>query len=433
MTETINPEYALIGCVLAGYRQVDELLAVVKPNDFDEPKFETIWRAISSVVTTGEMPEAIRVLQELGPEANRLPGGPTLLADAVAAAPVVASAPFYAELVRDHATRRRISSAAREIAGKAETLEDVAQLVEVARSTIEGATTSHTASDIRLVSDYLPEVYDIAEHGHPEGLDTPWPSVDRIIRGLQPGRLIVIGARPGIGKSIMGTNLAHHVAKAHGRSVFFASLEMPGVEVTQRLVAHHASLMLHKLDSGDMSDLSWEKLQAAHAEIDALPIFVDDSADQSLASMRSFASAIRRRRDDLGLIVVDYLQLMSARDDSRNRAEQVGEMSRGLKKLARELGVTVVAMAQVNRGSTQRQSGKPNMADLRESGSIEADADIVILLHREKNEDNTLSEVVDVLVEKNRAGQVTATSLEVWGHYSRLSEKSYSPPTTPYQ
>ena len=425
MTTTLEAEAAVVGAVLAGYPDVTGLVGIVEAADFESVHLEKIWRAIVSLATEGLQPEPMRVRDRMGRDVMSLPDGPLYLQELMSAAHSVASAPYYAEIVSAAARRRRVQAAALRISQMTQDpgfAEDIEGLAEAARSEMDAATSVRSSRDLRRFGDYLPAVYDVAEKGRPNGLSTPWPGLDRIINGLQPGRLIVIGARPGIGKSIMCVDLARWTAHHHGQGVMFASLEMPGEEVTQRLVANHAGVPIKGLMEGSMSAAGWEKTHDGHVAMAAMPIYIEDSAEQSLASIRSKVAEVRREHGDLGLIVVDYLQLMRTRDASRQRAEQVGELSRGLKILAREANVCVVAAAQVNRGSVSRIGGRPSLSDLRESGSIEADADVVILMHRELYEDSTMSTSAEVIVAKNRSGPVTATTLEVQGHYSRLIE-----------
>ena len=264
---------------------------------------------------------------------------------------------------------------------------------------------------------------DIAERGESPALSTGWPDLDRVITGLAPGRLVVVGSRPGVGKSLMGTNLALEFAHQHKHAVLIASIEMPRTEVVQRLVAAHARVNLTSLSTGRVAEDHWQRIRTHYDEIDALPITIEDGAEQTVTSIRAAAREVARERGDLALIVVDYLQLMRASDSRVNRAEQIGEMSRGLKVLARETGACVVAMAQVNREGTRHGDGRPRMTDLRESGSIEADADQVILLHRPSEE----TPEVEVIVDKNRWGPKGMATLYIQGHYARLASATWTP------
>jgi replicative DNA helicase len=422
-----NPERLLLGAVLAGWRHVTTLTSTVDPVDFDEPKHELIWRAIVDVVEAGESPEPLRVSTRLGRDVRKLPDGALFLTTLASEARKPESAEFYAQEVTKAARRRRLNHLATRIHQMANdpAYDDVDVLTADVRTALEEATTGRTMGRLRTIGDAMPGLIDIAQNGHPNGLSTPWYSIDRLTRGLQAGRLLVVGARPGVGKSVMGANLAHHVALKHQAPVFFASMEMSFVELSQRIVAHHASISLGKLDDGRLNEGDWERLRAHHDAVSGLPIHFDDRGSQNLASIRTHVRNMEKT-GGIGLVVVDYLQQLNARDSSRNRSEQVQEFSRGLKILARDFNVPVVAMAQLNRGSTQRQNGKPTMSDLRESGGIEADADVVLLLHRDADEEADDGRI-QVLIEKNRSGPRGATTLDFWGNYARLAE--YAPHT----
>ena len=419
----LDAETALLGALLSGYPHLDEIQAVVFPTDFQAVHHERIFAAACSVVEAGGRVDPVTVRVALGPEADRLPGGSTYLVDLASGAPAVMSAPAYAKEVKAQSTRRRLISAAVKLNQLATSGLPLSEIVDKAKATVDEAVeTTHVNYGVRI-GDVLPAVLDIAQNGKSKALSTGWGDIDRFIQGLAPGRLIVVGARPGVGKSLMGTNLALHVAHKHQHAVLMCSMEMGREEVTQRIIAAHAKVNLTTLENGTTTPDSWKRIAERTNDVLAMPIQIEDDPNQTITSIRLALRQLKRQRDDVALVVVDYLQLMQARDRKVNRAEQIGEFSRGLKIMAREFNVCVVAMAQVNRESTRRHDGRPTQADLRESGSIEADADIVILLHRPSEDDIS----IEVLVEKNRSGPKGMAMLQIHGHYARLVEVAWSP------
>jgi replicative DNA helicase len=221
----------------------------------------------------------------------------------------------------------------------------------------------------------------------------------------------------------MGTNLALHFAHKHRHAVLLASLEMSEKEVGQRLLAAHASVNLTNLQMGTSDEAAWSRIAKRSQELADLPITVDDSPAQGVTAIRKAARDVQRQRDDLALIVVDYLQLVRPHDTRVNRTEQVAEISRGLKLLARETGACVVAMAQTNREAIKHSDGKPKMSDLRESGAIEADADVVILMHQPDPDTADL----ELIVDKNRHGPKGVCRLALQGYYARLVSVEWHP------
>lgn len=420
----IAAERLVIGAALAG-RKVEPMARVVAPADFYQPRHEAIWAAILRVVEAGnpvDLASTRLALDHGGANVD-----PLYLAELYGEASLTADGTFHAERVVEEARARRLVAAGVAItqAGEARHLTS-AEAQETARAKLDEALASHQRADLVRLGEVLPEVIEIAEGGVSPALSTPWPDVDRLIGGMAPGRLVVVGARPGIGKSVMGTNLAHHMASRHEHAALIVSAEMPRLEVTQRMVAASASVNLTSLTSGRMDERQWEAIRAHYEAIDRLPIFIDDDSSPTVTSIRAKAQDVRRHREDLALIVVDYLQLLGTPEAARgaSRAERLGEVSRGLKVLAREMNACVVAMAQVGREGV-KGGNKPTMADLRESGSIEADADQVILLHRP---DDDVPEV-EVLVDKNRWGSRGLATLQLAGHYARLGSVTWTPPT----
>lgn len=292
---------------------------------------------------------------------------------------------------------------------------------------IDAATEGRAVSEAKTLAQIMPGVLDIAQNGRAKALSTGWPDIDRLIGGLAPGRLVVVGARPGVGKSLMGANLALHFAHHHKHAVLFASLEMDNEEVTQRMLANHARVDLSNLMEGKTTDEEWVRIAPLVDEVNAMPCKVLDEPGQTVTTIRREARKYLRQRPDLALIVVDYLQLMGTRErKGSSRAEALGEVSRGLKILARETGSCVVAMAQVNREAVKHGSDSgPRMSDLRESGSIEADADVVILLHQ--TEEDAQAGDLRVIVDKNRHGRKGVATLRLYGHYARLANATWSP------
>lgn len=400
---TVSPERAILGAILSGWRGDPTDLGITSA-DFTDPNMGTVWETIRQ-----HGPDPITVQRALAdtPLRNRTMLVPELREEAC----VPGSVEYYAGLVARDADLRGLTACGQRIAQLGTLDRDPEELIEEARTLLDKAPRRATAELVSM-SDVMAAAVERTEH--PE-VGVPWPwDVNDLLLPLAPGRLYVVGARPGIGKSLFGQGLAVDFAR-RGHRVAFASLEMSREELGQRMLAQVASVDLGRMLRGQVPEQDWERLSRAASHLNGLPILMDDTPSQTIAHVRRHARDVKRR-GGLGLVVLDYLQIVVPRDRRTPRQEQVAEMSRALKLLARDLEVPVVAMAQVNRGSLQSADKRPNMGHLRESGAIEADADVVILLHQ----DPDLPGQLDVMVEKQRNGPKGVRPLMISGHYSRI-------------
>lgn len=414
-------EMFVLGAVLQSPHLIDDLVDILDGPDFYRPAHEAIWDAAIGVHQRGQRPDVLTVGRALGAEVDRVGGLPFLHSlTTVEICPTPAQAPHHAAEVRDHAIARRLVEAGGRVIQLGESATDVSAAAEECRRVVDEASTHANRADAGVgASDLVTETLDAMEGAVDPGISTGWGDLDDKVNGLRPGQLAIIGARPSVGKSVLAANLTAAACKS-GVGVHFASLEMTRKETMQRLLAAHATVNLSRLVNHQLSESDWSNLAAKSPDVMGWPLWVDDLPGQSLLQLRSRARTTARRRG-LGMIVVDYLQLMSARNRNIPREQQVGELSEGLKGLAKELAVPVIALAQVNRGSAERSDKRPLMSDLRESGRIEADADHVWLLHRQDlvDPESTTGEL-EVIVAKNRNGEAGATiRLAFQGHYSR--------------
>lgn len=404
----MNPEQALLGAILNGYDPAD-LIPIVAGRDFDQPAHEDIWRAVVRAYTAGKTPDPLTIRETLG--ATRLPGGPAYLHELMQACPIAANAPEYARQVTEAAARRRYDAAARRIHQLAEADLPIAELTEQAQRSIDEAAPGETSSTTVSIADIVPEIIDATKR---ETYPSPWPDLNRIITGFEPGRLYVVGARPGVGKSLILSMVASHAAR-RGVGVWLGSLEMSRREVATRVVASMSEIDMRVLEQPQgWNQRVADKLSNTWRELDELPLQVDDAAVQGVASIRATVRA-QQRKHPVGIVCIDYLQLLTAVDASVSRVQQVSEQTRALKVMARELNVAVLLAAQLNREPT-RGSGQPALSDLRESGSIEQDADVVLLAWRPNDE----VPEVKLHVAKQRNGPTGHIELRLRGHVARL-------------
>lgn len=413
-----DAEQSVLGACMSGFNPDDLDL---DPADFYQPTHGDVWAAITRVQAAGNRPDPVSVRLALAD--RKPPIDPVWLFDLTSRAPVIGNAGYYAEQVRTAAGLRALSEAGTKVAALGASLGDLEERREAARQAVDDACRGRIVTSARSMADLLPAALDAAQHGRGTVLPTGWVDLDRTIGGLAPGRLVIVGARPGGGKSLAGTNLALHFAHHHGHAVLIASLEMPTPEVMNRLLAAHASVNLTSLSDSNLDEAAWGRLAQKHDELDRLPIFVQDDPAMTVQTIRRMARDVQRVRDDLAVIVVDYLQLVSPGPGRRNasRAEEVSTIARDLKLLARETGACVVAMAQINREGAKADDG-PRLTDIRDGGA-ENDADVVILLHRPNLDTADLT----VTVAKNRHGPLGISSMQLQGHYARLESVAWSP------
>jgi replicative DNA helicase len=253
------------------------------------------------------------------------------------------------------------------------------------------------------------------------GVPTGFTELDKLTNGLHPGQLIIVAARPAIGKSTLGVDIARAASIKHGLASVIFSLEMSRNEIVMRLLSAEAQVPLHHMRSGTMSDADWGKLASKMGVVSEAPLFIDDSPNMTLMEIRAKCRRLKQRHD-LRLVIVDYLQLMTSGKRVESRQQEVSEFSRSLKLLAKELGVPVIAISQLNRGPEQRVDKKPMLSDLRESGSLEQDADMVVLLHREDayERESPRAGEADFIVAKHRNGPTQTVTVAFQGHYSRF-------------
>lgn len=416
----IDAEKAVLGALISGY---DDEELPLRGVDFSQPVHEVVWDAVRQIRSRGERPDMVKVRAAIANARLPMDAG-VFVAELVEACPVPASAPAYAQLVAEAADRRGLASLADRIRQLAESDRDPADLIEDARALLDKAPrrVRDEGADWDTI---IPTVIDRIEQGSTAGLPTPWPDLNNVLHGLVGGRLYLIAGRPGGGKSVMGQNIATHLAKA-GHGIYVASMEMTSGDYGIRIVADQAGVALDKILEGRdaVNDIEWHKISTAQKTLAGLPLRIQDRSHQTVAEIRSGARDMARKRG-LSVIIIDYLQQIRPTDAKAPRHEQVGEISRSLKTLARELDVPVLAMSQLNRGPLNRADKTPNSGDLRESGALEADADVVLLLHRE----DPMSGEIKVIPDKNRWGAQTAVTLQFWGHYARLasSARNWSP------
>ncbi|MFF7795571.1 replicative DNA helicase [Streptomyces sp. NPDC007991] len=425
----LEAEQCVLGGMLLSADAIADVIAILKAEQFAAPKHETIFRAILGVYTDGNPADPITVTAELTKhgELARIGGAPYLHA-LVQTVPTAANAAYYADIVHEKAVLRGLHRAGTEIAAMATAQEgELADICNAAQTAVYTATeVSHADEEDVPLGDVMEGMLDEIDANQNRkdeitGVPTGLRDLDSLTNGLQPGQLIVIAARPAMGKSTLAVDFARCCSIKHNRTSQIFSLEMGRNELAMRINSAEARVGLHHMRNGTMTDDDWTRLARRMPDIQAAPLYIDDSPNITLNHIRSRARK-RKAKNGLDLIVVDYIQLMESDTRSENRQQEVSKISRNLKLLAKELEVPVIALSQLNRGPEQRTDKKPVISDLRESGAIEQDADMVILLHREDayEKESPRAGEADLIVAKHRNGPTATITAAFQGHYSRF-------------
>lgn len=421
--QDLGAEQAVIGACVQSRAAIEDVAPMLGASDFYKPAHGEIYEAIVTLTMAGQPVDPITLGDELDRRgALRRIGGLPYVHTCMEACPAPMSATYYADIVVQRAKQRRLGAAGTRIVQLALTAVDpgeVDRIVEDARQVVDEVSQACRAVDGEIQLDAsLAELLVELDSPAPPSLPTGLYDLDEVLSGgLYPGQLVVVGARPGVGKSVMGFGWAVHTAK-QGRGALFASLEMSRGDCMRRLMAAEGRIELTRLVKHQLSDDDWRRAGDVTDRASTWPLHIDPRPHQTLTSIRAKARDLTRTDAGLGIVVVDYLQLMSngGRRQAERRDLEIGEWTRGLKLLAKELQVPVVAISQVNRGPDKREDRRPAMSDLRESGSIEADADTVILLHR----DSSAATEIEANVVKQRQGPLRSVKLRWRGHYSRI-------------
>ncbi|MQS06620.1 replicative DNA helicase [Streptomyces alkaliphilus] len=428
--QDLDAEQSVLGGMLLSKDAIADVVEVIKGHDFYKPAHETIYTAILDLYARGEPADPITVANELTKrgELSKV-GGAGYLHSLVQLVPTAANAEYYAEIVHDRAVLRRLVQAGTRITQMGYAADgDVDDIVNSAQAEIYAVTEQRTAEDFLPLGDIMEGALDEIEaisnrSGEMTGVPTGFTDLDALTNGLHPGQMVVIAARPAMGKSTLALDFARACSIKHNLPSVIFSLEMGRNEIAMRLLSAEARVALHHMRSGSMTDEDWNRVARQMAEVNEAPLFIDDSPNLSMMEIRAKCRRLKQRHD-LRLVVIDYLQLMQSGGSRRpeSRQQEVSEMSRNLKLLAKELELPVIALSQLNRGPEQRTDKKPMVSDLRESGSIEQDADMVILLHREDayEKESPRAGEADLIVAKHRNGPTATITVAFQGHYSRF-------------
>ena len=424
----IEAEESLIGAMLLSPEAVSVAYETLQPEDFYRPLHGQIFGAIIALANAGEPVDYVTVqakLQERGAVAIEL----AVLSALQMNTPSASNAQHYAEIVRDKAQQRRLIAVGGEIVDDAYvSTDDVVGLIDEAERKINQIGDDRKIDSVSPLQRLLLSEADILEErgetrGQFNGLETGYRSLDLILQGLQPSSMTIIGARPGTGKTAFALGILIHVGAVVKRPALFFSLEMSRQELAERILASTARIDSSKLRTGDLSDGDWNRAHEAFGFLQSAKVFIDDNPSLTVMDVRSRARRIKQQNGDLGVVIVDYLQLMSSRGRSENRQVEVSDMSRSLKILARELQCPVIALSQLSRKREDRADKRPVMSDLRESGALEQDADVVLFLFRPEQYGEVANDKksdAEIIVGKNRNGPTRTAHLTWRGEFARF-------------
>jgi replicative DNA helicase len=426
--QDIAAEQSVLGAMLLSKDAIAEVLENLREQDFYRPAHQVVYGAILDLYSRGEPADAITISAELSRlgELGRIGGAP-YLHTLVSGVPTAANAGYYARIVRERAVLRRLVEAGTRIVSMGYTGDgDVDNIVDRAQAEVYDVAARRTSEDYAPLSELLPGAMDEIEAisgrgGALSGVPTGFTDLDSLTNGLHPGQMIVLAARPSVGKSTLGLDFARSASIKNGLTSAIFSLEMGRNEIVMRLLSAEAMVPLGSMRSGTMSENDWQRLARTMSKVSEAPLFIDDSPNLTMMEIRAKARRLKQKHD-LKLVVIDYMQLMTSGRRVESRQVEVSDFSRQMKLLAKELDVPVVAISQLNRGPEQRTDKRPMLSDLRESGSIEQDADMVILLHREDfyERESPRAGEADFIVAKHRNGPTANITVAFQGHYSRF-------------
>jgi len=425
----LEAEESLLGAMLLSRDAIATAMEVCKPEDFYKSSHGHIFSAITSLFSEGEPADWVTVTEELRRRGLlESIGDPSVFVSLQANTPSIGNAEYYARIIEELALLRRLVSVAGEITELGYSLpEDVSDVLDRAESLVFEVAQRRVVDSMTPLRDLLGQGLDHLQRLYDQGdaitgLATGYVDLDEQLSGLQPSNLIVVGARPAMGKTAFALGMVAHAGiKLHVPTLLF-SLEMSHMELTQRLLGSEARVDANRMRTGNLREADWAKVGNAISRMSEAPIYIDDNPNLTVMDIRARARRMKSRVG-LGLVVVDYLQLMTGRHAAENRQVEVSEISRGLKILARELEVPVVALSQLSRGLEMRQDKRPMLADLRESGSIEQDSDVVLFLYRDEiyNPESTETQgTAEIIVAKHRNGPTGVKRLAFIGNQTRF-------------
>jgi len=426
-------EQCVLGAMLMSKDAIADVVESLRGADFYRPAHEQVYDAVVDLYGRGEPADAVTVAAELSKRGELVRvGGAPYLHTLLSSVPVAANAGYYAEIVREKAILRRLVNASIRIGQMSYAGEgDVDSIVDRAQAEVYAVTDRNASEDYQALSELMQPTLDEMEAissrgGNLGGVPTGFAELDDVTNGLHPGQMVIVAARPGMGKSTLALDLARSASIKHGLASVIFSLEMSKIEITMRLLSAEGSIPLSHIRGGRMSDDDWSRIATKMGQVSEAPLYIDDSPNLTMVEIRAKARRLKQRQD-LKLVVIDYIQLMTSGKKVESRQLEVSEFSRQLKLLAKELQIPVVALSQLNRGPEQRTDKKPMLSDLRESGSLEQDADMVLLLNRPDiyDKESDRAGEVDIDLAKHRNGPTKTMTVAFQGHYSRFADMQH--------
>lgn len=426
----LDAEQSLLGALLLSREvqvQVGELR--VHTEHFYKPSHQHIYAAIRGLMQSGEAVDIVTVADEL--RRNGLLeeiGGAATLAELQNATPSLGNAGRYAKIVLDTALLRKLIAVAGDLTELAYgEPDDVTRALDEAETKVFEIAEDRVVDSTRALPDLIPAMMDGLQERYDSGdaisgTASGFADLDDLLSGFQPNTLNILGARPAMGKTALGLGIATNIAKSTRKPVLVFSLEMGHEELAQRIVSSEAEVESGKLRSGRIDANDWGKIGRAIHRLDTLPLYLDDNPRVTVMEIRAKARRLKARHGEIGMIMIDYLQLMSGGSNSENRQLEVSEISRGLKILARELGCPILALSQLSRTLESRSDKRPMLADLRESGSLEQDADVVMFLYRDEvyNRESADKATAELIIAKHRSGPTGMAKLVFRGQYTKF-------------
>jgi replicative DNA helicase len=431
---SVEAEQSVLGGLLLDNSAFDRIADVVTESDFYRDDHRRIWRHVARLIERGKPADVVTVEESIKESEDRdRTGGLAYLGALAQNTPSAHNIKRYAEIVRERSIMRKLVQVGAEISDAALNPQgrEVGQLLDEAESRVfeiaeAGARGRQGFVPIQPLLTQVMEKVDLLYHqDNPSditGIPTGYLDLDRMTSGLQPGDLIIVAGRPSMGKTALALNIAEHVAIDNGLPVAIFSMEMSGSQLAMRMLGSVGRLDQHKLRTGQLSDSDWHRLTTSVGKLHDAPIHVDESAALNPLEVRARARRLHRQYGKLGLIVVDYLQLMSVTSEGENRATELSEISRSMKALAKELNVPVVALSQLNRALEARPDKRPVMSDLRESGALEQDADLILFIYRDEvyNKDTAERGKAEIIIGKQRNGPIGTIALTFIGEHTRF-------------